>query len=114
MDPRTVIGPGRGEVPLDTLAGTSKSLATAALRAGYEVEAKRFSGQRVPRQPQQERVHVTTTVLVGVAGEWGFFAAHNPRDGWDVVLYRPGWPRTMSSVTALRATFKAQTPAVLR
>jgi hypothetical protein len=84
------------DLPLEHLDGTAKSLASAAIGAGYSVTAQRndFGSVR----------------LTGTMHGWAFSAILRASGGWDVALRRPGWPDLVSDVTALRATFKAQTP----
>jgi hypothetical protein len=97
-----------------TLAGTAKSLLTAARRAGYTVRATRALGPRAPRQVQQDIERTSSLALTGTMAGWRFQAINTDRDGWDVVLHRPGWPPEMANVTRLRTLFAAQTPAVIR
>jgi hypothetical protein len=99
------------EVPLDSLEGTPRSLVKAALSAGWTVKATRSLGPRMPRTSNQPAERVGTLALVGVAerveGTWRFVAYWNARDGWDVVLARPGWGLAPSNTIELRDTFKA-------
>lgn len=102
------------EVPLGSLTGTAKSLALAARRAGYTIRATRALGPRLPRRANDPIERVASLALTGTMGGWHFTATNTPRDGWDVLLHRPGWPPETANITRLRTLFTAQTPAAVR
>jgi hypothetical protein len=102
------------DVDVDTLGGTARGLALAARRAGYTIRATRALGPRAPRRVNDPVERVPSLALVGAMGGWRFSAVHTDRDGWGVILHRPGWPPEVANVTRLRTLFAAQTPAQLR
>lgn len=84
---------GAQERSVEELTGTGKSIGLAAVKAGWDVRAA----------TTYRSVH-----LAGTRDGWAFSARQTTSAGWDVRIQRPGWPMLPSSVTELRAMFKAQ------
>lgn len=101
------------EVPVESLAGTAKTIGVAALKAGYTVRATRAIGPRTPRQLQQEIVRASSVAVVGVMGGFAFQAIKPEHDAWEVVVWRGGWPPEVANTAVLLRTLKAQTPLPL-
>lgn len=102
------------EVPLASLTGTAKGLAALAERAGYTVRATRALGPRIPKRVNDPVERVASLALTGEADGWRFAAVVNAKDGWEVLLKRPGWPVDVTNTVALRKALTAQVPAVVR
>jgi hypothetical protein len=101
-------------VDISSLEGTARSIAEAAQRAGWDVRASRALGPRIPRTPNQPVERTASVAVIGTMLDWRFTAVHTDRDGWDVVIVKPGWPPMPGNVTTLRAMLRAQTPTEVR
>lgn len=91
-------GPVPSDVRIGDLGSVAKSIATAALKAGYDVQAARTDPD------------TGTTAIGGHMLGWAFRAHHHTDRGWTITIHRPGWPTLNSNIADLRRTLTSQTP----